>query len=269
MLSTVVSLHDLNRATEANLTEYVRGFGVLPKAHLFDDAEALRLMTPDVINPFFNSVIRTRLSPVPHEARAAIERFIRPYDEALLPMMWWVSPLSQPSNLSVLLRESHFHLESHPSLWVSLTRLPERTPVPPHFRVTRVLADDALHDWISVNAAPYDFLDYINDAFFECYSRLGYAPGAALRHYVGWLDDEPVACSTMLLAGGVAGIYSVATLPQARGQGIGTALTHGPLLEARAEGYRVGILSASQDGFNLYKRLGFEEYGSTDMYVRY
>ena len=37
----------------------------------------------------------------------------------------------------------------------------------------------------------------------------------------------------------------------------------------RAEGYQVGMLSASPDGYNLYQRMGFREYGETHMYVRY
>src|SRR5687768_13247716 len=234
MLSTLPTLHELNVATEVNLCEYVRGFGVLPGAQIEDTDEALRLLTPDVPNPFFNSIIRTRLSPVPYEAREAIQRFIKPYDELFLPMMWWVSPLSQPSNLASLLRASHFHLESHPSLWISLASM-AIPPMPERFRVTRVQNDDDLRQWIGVNAAPYDFLDYINDAFFLGYSRQGYADDAPLRHYMGWLDDKPVACSTMLLSGGVAGIYSVATLPEARHKGIGTVMTHAPLLDARAE----------------------------------
>src|SRR5688572_11638692 len=114
MLSASPTLNDLNRATEVNLSAYVRAFGVLPGAQVHDDAEALRLLTPDVPNPFFNSIIRTRLSPVPYEAREAIQRFIAPYDELFLPMMWWVSPLSEPDSIGFLLKEAHFHLESHP-----------------------------------------------------------------------------------------------------------------------------------------------------------
>jgi len=269
MLSATPTLHDIETATEANLCAYVRGFGVIPGTQLLDDAEGLRLLTPDVPNPFFNSIIRTRLSPVPHEARAAIQRIIQPYDDVFLPMMWWLSPLSQPFNLADLLQAEMFHLETHPSLWLPLARLTPPTPTPPTFRITRVQSDEVLRQWIKVNSAPYDFLDYINEAFFTGYSGQGYGADVPLRHYIGWLDDVPVGCSTMLLASGVAGIYSVATLPDARGRGIGTAMTHAPLIEARGEGYQVGILSASEEGYGLYRRMGFEDYGQTDMYVRY
>jgi hypothetical protein len=40
-----------------------------------------------------------------------------------------------------------------------------------------------------------------------------------------------------------------------------------PLLEARAAGYRVGILHASQSGLGLYRRLGFQQYCELSGYI--
>jgi predicted acetyltransferase len=56
-------------------------------------------------------------------------------------------------------------------------------------------------------------------------------------------------------------------VPEARGQGIGAAITLAPLLDARAIGYRIGILQASSLGYGVYRRLGFQDFGKLSVYL--
>jgi GNAT superfamily N-acetyltransferase len=87
------------------------------------------------------------------------------------------------------------------------------------------------------------------------------------RTYLALLNGQPVATSQLFLSAGVTGIYNVTCLPEARGQGIGAAITLAPALAARGIGYRIGILQASDLGARVYRRLGFQDFGKRSVFL--
>ena len=85
--------------------------------------------------------------------------------------------------------------------------------------------------------------------------------------YLVFLNGKPVGTSQLFISEGVAGIYNVTCLPDARGKGIGSAVTLAPLLKARQIGCQMGILQASKKGYNVYRRLGFQDFGKLSLYL--
>jgi GNAT superfamily N-acetyltransferase len=150
---------------------------------------------------------------------------------------------------------------------VDLLALKNDLPMPPALRIECVSDFEALRRWLYVFTLGFGLPESVANAMFEIEVDLGQGQHLPRRLYVGWWDGEPVATSLLFLGAGVAGIYGVVTLPEARRQGIGRAMTLLPLLEARAAGYRVGILHASQMGLRLYRRLGFQQYCELSSYT--
>ncbi len=104
-------------------------------------------------------------------------------------------------------------------------------------------------------------------AVLRGFAPAGYDEGEPLRLYLARLAGVPVAVSQLFLGAGIAGIYCVGTLPEARRQGIGAAVTHAALADARALGYNMAVLGASEMGEPVYRRLGFVACGGLAEYV--
>ena len=75
--------------------------------------------------------------------------------------------------------------------------------------------------------------------------------------YLGTMDGEPVAVSSVFVDGEVAGVYNVATLDSHRRRGIGEAMTWRSVTRGREAGCTVATLQASQMGKPVYERMGF------------
>ena len=139
-----------------------------------------------------------------------------------------------------------------------LLALHEDLPIPSHLTIERVDGTEALEKWAYASIIGFGLPETYVDAWFDLFTGLEFHP--QLRNYIGMLDGEPVSTTELFLAAGVAGIYVVTTVPNARRRGIGAGLTLAALREARAMGYRIGILHSSSMGLGVYRRLGFQEY---------
>jgi ribosomal protein S18 acetylase RimI-like enzyme len=129
----------------------------------------------------------------------------------------------------------------------------------PGLDIQRVCEPEELDKWMDVFAAGFKLPRSVADAMYDLELDLGLCQHPSRQLYLGSLRGRPVATSLLFLGAGVAGIYGVTTLPHARRQGIGAAMTHVPLLKARAMDYQVGVLHASPMGVGIYRRLGFRQ----------
>jgi GNAT superfamily N-acetyltransferase len=148
-----------------------------------------------------------------------------------------------------------------------LLALNESLRAPPGLTVEQVSDDETLEQWCHSLAVGFEWPDFMEDAWLDLYRSVGLGMQSPFRHYLGRLEGNPVATSSLFLGVGIAGIYDVVTLQEARRQGIGSAITLAPLREARALGYRVGVLQSSEMAFSVYRKVGFREYCKISLYV--
>jgi ribosomal protein S18 acetylase RimI-like enzyme len=81
---------------------------------------------------------------------------------------------------------------------------------------------------------------------------------AEFAAYVGYVNGEAVSTAAVVMGGGVAGVYNVATLPGLQRRGYGEAVMRHAILDARQEhGVERTVLQATPAGLRLYQRMGF------------
>jgi ribosomal protein S18 acetylase RimI-like enzyme len=78
-----------------------------------------------------------------------------------------------------------------------------------------------------------------------------------IRAFVVFVNGAPASASAFIDAGGVAGIYNVATVPEFRRRGLGETATWAAVEEAAQRGHTLITLQASEMGFPIYERMGF------------
>jgi len=81
---------------------------------------------------------------------------------------------------------------------------------------------------------------------------------AWVNAYIGEVEGKVVCTAMSYMTEGVVWIYDVGTLDEHRGRGYGGAITAHAIAHAASDGAQLAALQTSEDGFPVYRRLGFE-----------
>lgn len=248
-----LSVRAMALAIEANLFVYFRYLSGSASVELYDRPDMTGFIT-GIRHSFMNGIFRT--PPTPGDT---VEEALTYLKSRKVPFMWWLGSAAQSADWARLLEaQGLVYGEDFSGMAADLLALNEDWASPPDLSIEPVGDREALEQFVDVALVGFGIPRDNKSTCFDMFAGLGFH--LPLRNYVGLLAGKPVAASQLFLGAGVAGIYWVATLPEARRQGIATALTLAPLREARAMGCRIGILHPSDKGRGVYRRLGFEEY---------
>jgi GNAT superfamily N-acetyltransferase len=244
-------------ASEANLCTAFQDLVPTLPGETYDGPEMFRILSG---LPFalWNPVFRPRLTP--ETADQQIEEVLRGFESHGVPMNWWLTRSSQPTDLARRLeRRGLAATMSLREMSADLNAIPDSVPVPTGCRITEARTPEELWHANRVMTTCYGQTDAVAEAMAHHQQQNGFGGDHPLHHFLGYLDEKPVSTASVHLSHGIAGIYTVATLREARRQGIGGAVTLAALHLARDAGYRVASLQASEMGAPVYARLGFED----------
>lgn len=258
------SEEELGFAFAANLFDLFRAMSHLPGGELEERAQLARHVAPP-FNPMFKGVWQTRLAE--HAADEAIAESLAWLRARQAPFaFWWVDPRATPADLAARLLAHGLAPweERAPGMAADLAalryELMER--VPAGYTQERVTDERGLRDFKQAFVGGLEVPEWAGQAWVDATLAFG-VERAPWRCYVGRLDGRPVASNILFNGAGVASVFGVATAPEARGRGIGAAITLIAYDEARRQGYRHGVLFGTELGVPVYRRIGFRAVGAT------
>jgi GNAT superfamily N-acetyltransferase len=254
----------LSFAFAANLFDLFRAMGHLPGAELQEQPQLSRHIAAP-FNPMFKGVWHSRLAD--HEANQAIAESIEWFQQRNAPFaFWWVDPRATPADLSARLQAHGFVAweENAPGMAAELAALKYDLidRVPDGYIQERATDERGLDDFVEAFVRGFEVPEWAGQAWKEATLAIG-IERAPWRCYVGRLNGKPVASNMLFNGAGVASVFGVATAPEARGQGIGAAITLLAYDEARQLGYQQGVLFGTPLGAPVYRRIGFRDVGAT------
>ncbi|MCA1218625.1 GNAT family N-acetyltransferase [Streptomyces sp. 8L] len=244
---------------EANPYAYLSHHGASPlvRLHLAADCGAL---SADTDARPFNTVFAPDFAP-----EGLADRVLAVRRSAAVPgraQDWWIGPSARPHDLPQRLAALGFTALA--PVQMMRARLTGEAQVPrtrTGARARPVEGLGALADFVAVHSAAYGASRGTARFFHRVLASLPHTAGGPLWHVVLRADGRPVAVASVFLRDGVAGLYNVATVPQARGRGFGTEAARTALAGAYERGARTAVLGAEPGAAGMYRTLGFTDAG--------
>jgi ribosomal protein S18 acetylase RimI-like enzyme len=261
----------LIRELEENLWEMWSVFGRGPGCSLHEKDDLLWFETPIPIIPY-NGVLRSRLhADVDQTIDSIVEHFARKKAQ----FMWVVHPSSRPSDLRDRLQSRGLKdVEPIYGMARSFDDLPELPPLPDDFEIRKVTDERDAGAFYQFAAWRWHVPDEYKEHYEAIVKGFRFGQSGSRAHiWQAWRAGQPVSKAGMYLGAKSAGIYAVATRPEARRQGLARALTLAALHKARSSGYRLAVLHSTPMAVSLYRSLGFDTiaefrlFASEEVYI--
>ncbi len=205
-----------------------------------------------------NGVMEKNMDRIPTEKE--IDLAIQYFSAKNLPFMWWTSAKTLET------RGFQFGgILTGIALDIS-QGVPSALPASPNLTIQIVQTEcelkvftDLAADAFAMNPKATEQWLALNDAVMRQGEQV---------HFMAYLDGVPVGTATLSVSSS-AGIWNLATLPQQRKHGIGGALVHAALLEAKKRQHAqvMAILMPKGLAWGLFTKLGFQAVCEFPFYI--
>jgi ribosomal protein S18 acetylase RimI-like enzyme len=257
---------------EKNMWEAWANWGRGPGCALHEDRDVLWFETPLPIIPY-NGVLRFSAK---NNSEPQLNAIISHFQNRQVPFFWALHPTSQPPDLPQLLVDRGLKdVEPMYGMARSLASLPDLPDLPSNIHIRKVEDELDASALIQFASWRWSIPEEHQSVYTKIVSRgFGFGRAGAKAHmWQAWREGRPIAKAALYLGSSSAGIYAVATRPEARRLGLANALTVTALHYARDASYHLAVLHSTPMAQKLYKSMGFSSivefplYASDDVYI--
>lgn len=268
-----MNLINFNQSTEAQIIQSIESnmFGHMSyfATHLSGmeviDRPDMLIINSGLKSETFNYVCRVNLNE--SEIDNSLNFALNYFHQRQLPACWWIGANSKPANLSEhLAKHGLKQVEEAAGMAMNLNELPENYLLPEGLEIKPVTNINEIEHYANIISTCWNPPDRNTIEFYQQAAAIAVRPESPVRFYLGYLENQPIATGELFLGGGVAGIYGLVTLEKYRKMGIGTAMSLTVLSHGKSLGYQTAILQGSEDGKNIYSRLGFKQFSDFFIY---
>jgi ribosomal protein S18 acetylase RimI-like enzyme len=217
------------------------------------------IINSGIFSDMFNIVCEIR-------NKKALQSAAEKFHSEKIPFACWIGFDNDYPECKNDLEEMGFVCDEHESgMFAEIEKL-SREKKCAELQISPVDDSKKLNDFIQIyrELMPHD-ADAIK-MFYERASEHILNPESSLKLFVGYFHNQPAATSALFMDENAAGVWDVTTLPQFRRRGIGTDMTLHALFHAFDNfGHRIGVLTASEDGEPVYRKIGFQKL--KDFYI--
>lgn len=249
---------------ETNLFDFFTGIDIpVIDLHVEDD---VCWFTSDVAFPLLNGAVRAEFAPGDavrrtHETLDALIRHGNPF-------LWWLTPNTRSADLEQVLVERGLAADRpNNAMSIDLRAASVLDEPPPPGVSIEPMTDANIDELVLAMLDGFGMSTDLLPPFREICAAEG-TNRIALHNVLARLDGEPVGSGTVVVTDRtVAGLYNIAVRNQARGRGVGRAITVELMRIGAAQGCTESILHASAMGEPVYAGLGYRTVGQVVQYL--
>ncbi len=238
---------------ESHMRAFLTEVGALPGGELHETGDALWCLT-GVEWPMFNGGIGGDPD--------SVTEAVRILDPETGPAFFWWSTDERSTSLSGLCNDLGLTVFDANAPWMQaqIADLPE-PELPVGGEIVEVNDEHSHREWCDTLVRAFGFPPEGGDRWFEV-GKLGGFDGLPWRQWTARHEGVPVGITLSYNGGGIAGLFGMAVVPEARRMGYGAYLTLMPLHVAADEGESIAGFFSTDEGYPLYESLGFTTQGS-------